>query len=35
MYIRAGNEQQLTEQLRPILGSEVRNELGRIEFARS
>jgi modulator of FtsH protease HflC len=33
MYIRAGNEQQLTEQLRPILGSEVRNELGRIEFA--
>jgi modulator of FtsH protease HflC len=33
MYIRSGNEQQLTEQLRPILGSEVRNELGRIEFA--
>jgi membrane protease subunit HflC len=33
MYIRAGNEQQLTAQLRPILGSEVRNELGRIEFA--
>jgi len=33
MYIRAGNEQQLTEQLRTILGSEVRNELGRIEFA--
>ena len=33
MYIRAGTEQQLTEQLRPILGSEVRNELGRIEFA--
>ncbi len=33
MYIRAGNEQQLTEALRPILGSEVRNELGRIEFA--
>ncbi len=33
MYIRAGNEQQLAEQLRPILGSEVRNELGRIEFA--
>ena len=33
MYIRAGSEQQLTEQLRPILGSEVRNELGRIEFA--
>jgi membrane protease subunit HflC len=33
MYIRAGNEKQLTEQLRPILGSEVRNELGRIQFA--
>ena len=33
MYIRAGNEKQLTEQLRPILGSEVRNELGRVEFA--
>jgi membrane protease subunit HflC len=33
MYIRAGNERQLTEQLRPILGSEVRNELGRVEFA--
>ena len=34
MYIRAGNEQQLREQLRPILGSEVRNELGQIEFAQ-
>jgi membrane protease subunit HflC len=33
MYIRAGNEKQLTDQLRPILGSEVRNELGRVEFA--
>ena len=33
MYIRAGTEAQLTDQLRPILGSEVRNELGRIEFA--
>src|SRR6478752_4145620 len=33
MYIRAGTEDQLREQLRPILGSEVRNELGRIEFA--
>ena len=33
MFIRAGTEQQLTEQLRPILGSEVRNELGRVEFA--
>ena len=34
MYIRAGTEQQLTEQLRPILGSEVRNELGRIDSPR-
>ena len=33
MYIRAGSEEQLREQLKPILGSEVRNELGRIEFA--
>ena len=33
MYVRAGTEDQLREQLRPILGSEVRNELGRIEFA--
>src|SRR6476660_1862888 len=33
MYIRAGSEEQLREQLRPILGSEVRNELGRVEFA--
>jgi membrane protease subunit HflC len=33
MYTRAGSEDQLREQLRPILGSEVRNELGRIEFA--
>jgi membrane protease subunit HflC len=33
MYIRARNEQQLAEQLRPILGSEVRNELGKVEFA--
>ena len=33
MYIRAGTEDQLRDQLRPILGSEVRNELGRIEFA--
>ena len=33
MYIRARNEQQLRDQLRPILGSEVRNELGRVEFA--
>lgn len=33
MYIRAGTEQQLNEQLRPILGSEVRNELGTVSFA--
>jgi modulator of FtsH protease HflC len=33
MYVRAGTEEQLREQIRPILGSEVRNELGRIEFA--
>lgn len=33
MYIRAGTEQQLTDQLKPILGSEVRNELGKITFA--
>jgi membrane protease subunit HflC len=33
MFIRARNEEQLREQLRPILGSEVRNELGRIQFA--
>jgi len=33
MFIRAGDEQRLTEQLQPILGSEVRNELGRVEFA--
>lgn len=33
MYVSARSEDQLREQLRPILGSEVRNELGRIEFA--
>jgi membrane protease subunit HflC len=33
MYIRARSEAQLTDQLRPILGSEVRNELGRVQFA--
>jgi membrane protease subunit HflC len=33
MYIRAGTEAQLSDQLRPILGSEVRNELGKVEFA--
>ena len=33
MFIRARTEQQLNEQLRPILGSEVRNELGKRTFA--
>jgi modulator of FtsH protease HflC len=33
MYVRARTEEQLTDQLRPILGSEVRNELGRVSFA--
>jgi len=33
MYIRARSEAQLTDQLRPILGSEVRNELGKVSFA--
>src|SRR5690349_1308471 len=33
MYIRARSEQQLNDQLRPILGSEVRNELGKRTFA--
>ena len=33
MYIRARTEEQLSEQLRPILGSEVRNELGKRPFA--
>ena len=33
MYVRARTEAQLTDQLRPILGSEVRNELGKVSFA--
>jgi membrane protease subunit HflC len=33
MYISAGSEERLNEALRPILGSEVRNELGRVPFA--
>ena len=33
MFIRARTEEQLAEQLRPILGSEVRNELGKRTFA--
>lgn len=33
MYIAAGSEQRLNDALRPILGSEVRNELGKVPFA--
>ena len=33
MYIRARDEEQLRKALVPILGSEIRNELGRQEFA--
>ena len=33
MFIRARSEEQLREQLKPILGSEVRNELGKVTFA--
>ena len=33
MYIRAGSEEQLSDQLQPILGSEIRNELGKRPFA--
>ena len=33
MYIRARSEAQLQQQLKPILGSEVRNELGKVSFA--
>jgi len=33
MFIRARSEQQLQDQLKPILGSEVRNELGKRPFA--
>ena len=33
MYITAGNEQRVADQLRPILGSALRNELGKIPFA--
>jgi membrane protease subunit HflC len=33
MFVRARTEDQLREQLRPILGSEVRNELGKVSFA--
>ncbi|MDQ3483766.1 MAG: protease modulator HflC [Pseudomonadota bacterium] len=33
MYITARNEDRLKDQLRPILGSEVRNELGKVPFS--
>jgi membrane protease subunit HflC len=33
MYIRARSEERVGEALRPILGSQLRNELGRREFA--
>jgi membrane protease subunit HflC len=33
MYITARSEQRLSDALRPILGSEVRNELGRVPFS--
>ena len=33
MFVRARTEDQLREQLKPILGSEVRNELGKVSFA--
>ena len=33
MYIRARSEDRVTEALRPILGSELRNELGKRSFA--
>lgn len=32
MYITAGSERRLNDALRPILGSEVRNELGKVPF---
>lgn len=33
MYIAAGSEEQVSDQLRPILGSSLRNELGKRPFA--
>ncbi|QHL91769.1 protease modulator HflC [Sphingomonas changnyeongensis] len=33
-YITAGNERRVADQLRPILGSALRNELGKVPFAR-
>ena len=33
MFITAGTEQRVSDQLRPILGSELRNELGKRQFS--
>ena len=33
MYITAGTEENVSDQLRPILGSQLRNELGKVQFA--
>jgi membrane protease subunit HflC len=33
-YITAGNEKRVADQLRPILGSALRNELGKVPFSR-
>src|SRR3712207_4496848 len=33
MYVRARSEENLTQALKPILGSELRNELGKRSFA--
>jgi membrane protease subunit HflC len=33
-YLTAGNEERVADQLRPVLGSALRNELGKVEFAR-
>lgn len=33
MYISAGTEERVSDQLRPILGSQLRNELGKVPFA--
>ncbi|AHE57369.1 protease modulator HflC [Sphingomonas sanxanigenens] len=33
MYISAGTEERVSDQLRPILGSQLRNELGKVQFA--
>lgn len=33
MYISAGTEERVSDQLRPILGSQLRNELGKVRFA--